>query len=355
MSLPLFAPATCGGCGFRKTCGGTHGQQVFGGCFHSCGIACGGPARCDWVCPAKGDFVDHVREVSGLDTGAGAVLPLTNVSLPSYLPLVRHGSSRSSTLSASVVGLSLGDLIRGADSGDYGANLGSAAALRERFKIRSDARVVLVGVADDRPLERYWALRVSSGVLQKLARLELLAVTIPNFSVFDDAPRTHTLWNWRRMAIVANELSSVGVPVVPHLNSGQLEDWQRWYAFLRDNEAITYVAKEFQTGLRKRTRGIAAIQALATLQQRLGRQLHPVVVGGVAYAAEFATHFERITFADSQPFMKAMYRRRRTETGGWELDPVNGVDDLLEENLIAHSAHVRAELERGRKHGRFAA
>lgn len=356
MKLPVLSPPTCTACGFRNACGGIHGQQVFGGCFHSCGSGCGGPARCDWVCPAKDDFVDHVREVGGLDTAAGSILPLTGTELPSYIPLVRHGSSRSSRLSANVVGLTIGDLVRGADRDDYGASLASALDVRDKFKIRSDARVLLVCVADDRPLERFWALRTNSGVLEKLASLDLVAATIPNFSVFDDAPRTHTLWNWRRMAIVASEFSSVGVAVIPHLNSGQVEDWERWYDFLRDNPAITYVAKEFQTGLRVRARGLAAIHSLATLQQRLGRRLHPLVVGGVAYAAALASHFDRITFADSQPFMKAMHRRRRSRRGTWELHPVHGVvDDLLEENIAAHAAHVRAELGRGRTRGRFAA
>lgn len=355
MKLPLLPPVTCTSCGFQRACGGIHGQQVLGGCFHACGTGCGG-ARCDWVCPAKDDFVDHVREVGGLDTAPPRLLPLTDTELPPYIPLVRHGSSRSSLLSAGIVGLALGDLVRGTESDDYGASLGSAAELRAKFKVRSDARVVLICVADDRPLERYWALRASSSVLTKLAGLDLLAATIPNFSVFDDAPRTHTIWNWRRMAIVAGELSNAGIAVIPHLNSGQREDWERWYEFLRDNPSISYVAKEFQTGLRVRSRGLTAIQSLATLQQRLGRRLHPLVVGGVAYAADLAPHFERITFADSQPFMKAMHRRRRARMGGWELHPVPGVvDDLLEENLASHAAHVRAELARGRRQGRVAA
>ena len=79
--------------------------------------------RCDWVCPAKDDFVDHVREVGGLDAVAGPILPLTNVELPSYVPVVRHGSSRSSPLSADVVALSLGDVVRGAERDEYGLSL----------------------------------------------------------------------------------------------------------------------------------------------------------------------------------------------------------------------------------------
>jgi hypothetical protein len=353
--LPILPVPTCAQCAFRAPCGGLHGQQSFGGCFHGCGTDCGGPARCDWVCPAKQDFVDHVREVGGLDAPPTAVLPLTN-DLPSYVPMVRHGASRGSPLSADVVALSLGDVLGGAERDNYGAGLGSAADVRSRFKIRSDARVVLVCVADDRPLERYWALRASSAVPDKLAGIGLLAVTIPNFSVFDDAPRTHTLWNWRRMAIVAGELSAAGVAVIPHLNSSQVEDWDRWYTFLRDNPGIAYVAKEFQTGLRARSKGVPAIRSLAELQQRLGRPLHPVVVGGVAYAADLAAHFDRLTFVDSQPFMKAVYRRKRSRMGRWEAHPTDGlVDDLLEENVATHAAHVRAEIARGRIRGRFAA
>jgi len=69
--------------------------------------------------------------------------------------------------------------------------------------------------------------------------------------------------------------------------------------------------KEFQTGLRGRSRGLAAIHSFATLQQRFGRRLHPLIIDGVAYTTDLTPHFERITFADSQPFMKAMHRRRQ--------------------------------------------
>lgn len=345
--LPMLAP-TCASCGLLTECGGQRGQQTLGGCLGGCGSSCGGLGKCDWVCPAKPDFVDRVREVGGLNARPVALMPSTErLSLGSYVPIIRHASSRTTPVTAATVALPLEEVVKWRGQ-SYGVAASSAGDLRAQFGVRSDANVVLVSVARDRVLERYWACRRKWFIPRQLKELGFTAVTVPNFSAFLDAPRPHTLWNRRRMEIVAAEFAELGLAVIPHLNSLQVDDWLYWQAFLTEQKQLTYVATEFQTGLRVRDRGEMAVVDLAKLQERLGRQLHPVIVGGAAYAAELGRYFADLTFVDSQPFMKAMHRRRGAGQGKWEHAESANVGDLLEANIIAHGAHISSAILRGR-------
>jgi hypothetical protein len=345
--LPMLA-ATCAGCGLLTECGGQRGQQTLGGCLGGCGSSCGGPGKCDWVCPAKPDFIDRVREVGGLNTRSAALMPSSELlSLGTYVPIIRHASSRTMPVSAATVALPLEEVVKWRGQ-SYSVAAGSAGDLRAQFGVRGDANVVLVSVARDRVLERYWACRRKWFIPRQLKELGFTAVTVPNFSAFLDAPRPHTLWNRRRMEIVAAEFAELGLVVIPHLNSLQVDDWLYWQAFLAEQKHLTYVATEFQTGLRVRDRGELAVVDLARLQDRLGRQLHPLIVGGAAYAADLSRYFADLTFVDSQPFMKAMHRRRGVGQGQWERAESADVGDLLEANIKAHEAHILSEISRGR-------
>jgi hypothetical protein len=345
--LPMLA-TTCAGCGLLTECGGQRGQQTLGGCLGGCGSSCGGPGKCDWVCPAKPDFIDRVREVSGLTTRSAALMPSSELlALGSYVPIIRHASSRTAPVSAATVALPLEEVVKWRGQ-SYGVAAGSAVELRAQFGVRDDVSVVLVSVARDRVLERYWACRRKWFIPRQLKELGFTAVTVPNFSAFLDAPRPHTLWNRRRMEIVAAEFAELGLVVIPHLNSLQMDDWLYWQAFLAEQKHLTHVATEFQTGLRVRDRGEPAVVDLARLQDRLGRQLHPVIVGGAAYAADLGRYFADLTFVDSQPFMKAMHRRRGVGQGKWERAEAIDVGELLEANIRAHEAHILSEISRGR-------
>lgn len=345
--LPVLA-ATCSSCGLLTECGGQRGQQTIGGCLDGCGSSCGGSEKCDWVCPAKPDFIDRVREVGGLSASAVTAMPRPErLSLGNYIPIIRHASSRSTLVASTTVAVPLEEVVKWRGQ-SYGVAAASAEGLRAQFGVRPDANVLLVSVARDRVLERYWAFRRKWFVPRQLKELGLVAITVPNFSAFLDAPRPHTLWNRRRMAIVAEEFAEVGLLVIPHLNSLQEDDWRYWQAFLSEQEHLTYVAKEFQTGLRQRARGERAIGDLAQLQDRLRRQLHPLIVGGAAYAAELGRYFTNLTFVDSQPFMKAMHRRRGVGQGRWERAQLADVSSLLDANIKAHEAHILSEISRGR-------
>jgi len=182
-----------------------------------------------------------------------------------------------------VVALSTFDFVKRSREG-YGPTSRTAADLCKRFRLRPDAKILLVSVATDRKLEAYWSYRSLYNAPIALALLGPVGITVPNFSFFNDAPRPHTLWNRRRMEVVARELSLAGARVIPHLNAATEADWQFWTSMLRERTDIRVIAKEFQTGNAPPERAVAAIQRLARLQRDLKRLLHPLLVGAARLA-----------------------------------------------------------------------
>ncbi len=169
-----------------------------------------------------------------------------------------RGLDREVAVEAKVAAISIKDLFRAREDGHLEVVAEDPVSLRRRFGLRDDSQVLLVCIADDRPLERYWAHRRLDDLPARIAKLGLLGVTLPNYSFFSDAPRTHTMWNRRRMFRTGEELSGAGIAVVPHLNALTSEDWRFWKDFLVAHREVDVVAKEFQTGLRDKNKAASA-------------------------------------------------------------------------------------------------
>lgn len=352
-AAPLVA---CRSCAFFDHCGGLDGQAEMFGCFgghlgsHEC-------EKFDWTCPCRPDVLQQRwREVGCRwdrprqhDNIAGVEDPL-----PLYIPLVGHGSSRSDHLDYPYVAVSPFKALRG--RGDYSPVASTPRGLRRHFRVRSDARLLFVSVAKDRHLERYWANRRVLGTPDALARLGALGITVPNFSFFSDAPRPHLLWNRARMLVVAEELSRAGLPVVPHIHALTAADWAFWAEFLKAQNGVRVVAKEFQTGNKQRDVGLRALTNLEQLQERVQRPLHPVLVAGASFLETAARAFDSFTIVDSVPFMRAVNRHVARDAGlhrspAWEgvaLPEGQPVDMLLQHNVEAYAAHLESRVTAAR-------
>jgi Domain of unknown function (DUF4417) len=340
----------CTACAFRAECGGLDDQQSLWGCFSACSVDC--VARgCDWTCPASpADFIERMRDVGGFSNEGITLKPLGDAALPSYVPMIHHGYGRGGdndvAVDAKIAAISIKDVFRARYDGRLEVVADDAVSLRRRFGLRDDSKVMLVCIANDRPLERYWAHRRLDDIPARLTRLGLLGVTLPNYSFFTDAPRTHTLWNRRRMLRVGEELSAQGLPVVPHLNALTNEDWRFWRDFLRSHPEINVLAKEFQTGLREKDKAANAIASLRKLQDDVGRPLRLVAVGATRYLRSIRNAFASVTFVDSGPFMRAMKRRARVPGTGkpqWRKVSVpSGREllDLLNSNIRSQTAFI---------------
>jgi hypothetical protein len=258
----------------------------------------------------------------------------------SYIPVLQHEGRRSRPPESDVVTIPLFHILRHRADGSYGPRFPDGSALRRRFRLRDSTKIVLRGVDDDRKLERFWKFHRAHNVGAGLAKLDLLGVTVPNFSFFTDATRFQILRNRKRIVLTCERLSSAGVPVIPHLNALTPADWRFWADFLREHPEITVVCKEFQTGLKGLDEGFRAYLEIVDLQQAIGRKLHPILVAGGRFyqraQIDFPGHFSVI---DSTAFMGAQFRQVLADKGDrlrWVKKPTERgapVDDHFDQNV----------------------
>lgn len=332
----ISPPISCGQCSLLDVCGGLEGQVPFHGCYSKCVME--GCRGSDWTClvchPER--FVRRWQEVGGLRSKLPQDLKGTDGKLPLYIPQILHGYRRAGEVQERHVAVPLRNIL-----GDLGRRGGGrATSIRKNFRLAASTRVLVVGVAPDEVLERFWAHRGVRGYAEALAEMDVEGVTLPNFSAFVDGPRSHTLLNLRRQVRVAEELSKVGVGVIPHLNAQTKQDWGFWGELLEANPSVIGVAKEFQTGNRGRDEGIAALKQLRGLEERLGRCLHPILIGAGRFLNDAENLFKRLTLLDCVPFMRAVKRQElrldRSSPVWVGVKTARGapLDDLLNGNIL---------------------
>lgn len=301
---------------------------------------------CDNVCPNNPAFLEQLREVGGLSLNDISGVTQTVVELPLYIPLIYRRYIQRVSITWPMVALSTYEVVK-VTNGQMNAVASCPESLRTTFGLSAGCSILLRGVADDRPLERYWSYRRANDIPKQLATLGVTMAVGPNFSHFLDVPRHDNLFNRKRQILCVREFVDAGLNTVPHLNAAQPGDWRFWSRFLEGNPTIKVIAVEFETGNRSRIEGERVVRELAKLQQLVGRPLHPLVIGGTQYLERVAAEFSCASFVDSTPFMKAVHRQsflnqaaqravwRRTPT-----DPGKGVDELLHHNLHCYSTFL---------------
>lgn len=301
---------------------------------------------CNNVCPHNEQFLHRCSEVGGLQFDNIPKIDQSPTTLPRYVPLVHHGYGRSESLDWPVVGLKAYEILRLDNAGLYRPVADSPEALRAKFRLHPNTKIVVVGTDRDPPLERYWKYRRRDAVPQAMARLGISLAIGPNFSHFLDVPRTDNLFNRKRQLICLAEMASSGLSPVPHLSAVTPADWLYWKEFLRSNTTVRYAAVEFQTGNKQKAQGGKVIQRLSRLQKELGRPLHMIVIGGCQFLTRLAYEFDEFTLIDSSPFMKAVKRRSfdGSKAGRAWLEnrtkPGESIDGLIAHNVAGYSAWV---------------
>jgi hypothetical protein len=188
-----------------------------------------------------------------------------------------------------------------------------------------------------------------------MAKLGVSLVIGPNYSHFLGVPRTDNLFNRKRQLICLGEISAAGMSPVPHLSAVQPGDWRFWRTYLGQNETITHVAVEFQTGNKNRTEGRKVIDQMALMQEAVGRALHPLAIGGGQFVEYLAGRFKRFSLIDSKPFMNAVKRHAFDRTAGkypWRKCPTEcgqPIDYGLAQNLAGYAAWIEERASLGAK------
>lgn len=250
----------CADCAFYKPCGGLD-QGAAWGCSSHCAscvkITKQGIAH--WVYGSKGTTCDftcferpraltqRMQEVGGFDRmECNAIIPIPNVDLPPYVPVVYNASSRKRVLNIPFVAIPFHRVLKERSDKRYRPNSDTPAGLRDEFKIPPEAQVIITGVAYDWFIERYWRFAELHAAASELAKLGVRGMTAPNYSYFTDVPRVQILYNRRRALITSDLLTTAGVPLIPHINAISQGDWRFWESFLKEQTQIIVVAKEFR-------------------------------------------------------------------------------------------------------------
>lgn len=327
----------CAQCAFLTQCQGIY--DAFD-CLTTC---CRKPASCKVACPLSERFAEFVEDAGGWGLSNGAVHQSANVSLPQYIPLLQHWSSRVALLKESVVALPtslVSALVR------QNPNL-DGVQLREVFRLAPETDILLISVATDAELEGLWRDMKSLAIPSALARLRILHITSPNFSFPISLPRTESLTNRSRIVRASEQLSAAGLSVILHLNATHSADWMYWADFLSERVDIFWVSKEFQTGLKSKPINTWHMAQMADLQDRIGRQLGLLAVGGRGALSQLS-RFKSLSVVDSNPFMRAANRHLFTgSTPWWRLEstlPGAPVDEHLRLNILSYRADLENRL-----------
>jgi hypothetical protein len=328
----------CERCIFLKECDGIPAFSQLWNCFDQYPYQ----QFSDDVCPDNPQFAERIAEIRGLRFDNIDPIIQSPTPLPLYIPHLNHRYSRAFPLDWPIVAITTYELFRIVQF-EYKPVVSDASSLRNYFHLSPQTRIILRGTDNDPPLEKFWTHRRRDRAAERLSQLGIDLIIGPNFSHFNDVPRTDNLFNRKRQLICLEEMVRAGLNVVPHLNETVDADWRFWRDFLRNNPTIKIVAKEFQTGNKKKSCGIDCIQRIDQIQQFLGRPLHPILIGGAQFLEEAAMRFENFTILDSRPFMNAVNRRyfrshgRRPTWVHKSLLPKIGVDDYVHENFERYS------------------
>lgn len=277
--------------------------------------------------------------------------------IPEYIPVIDHASRRTGGLEYPLVAIDTYKLLRTKD-GRYAPLASDGRSLRALFGLKSNTRILLRGVAKDKPLERYWKHRRTEHTPQLLSGLGIGMMIGPNFSHLLDVVRPDNMFNRKRQLICLDEINAAGINPVPHLNHAQPSDWNYWLDYLRANKDVLYVAKEFQTGNRNSVEGHKSLDQMRAIQDKLKRPLHLLLIGGSQFLEYAASGFEYLSLIDSMPFIKTIKCQRPEIANGkieWNTefkDQDAPLDELLQNNINFYAKWISSRLRKSRLHAK---
>ena len=338
----------CNSCFLRGECGGWLNDGF--DCFDK--TCCGQPSTCTYACPRSDNFQQVYADTDGLSSYRRWLLFQRAQEWPWYVPVIQNKSSRRKTIHRRVVAIPTSKLLRWGFDGEKAYR--SKAQLYNAFKLTPKTEIIALSVERDPSLENYWKYRKFRNSARRLKSLGIRRVICPDFSTAINLPRSDNLANRKRSLMCAEEFSEVGISVVPFLLATHESDWGFWQWFLKEHPQISVVAKEFQTGAACRSIGEWHVRWLLDLEQKLGRGLHIVAVGGRRFIPVLA-RLHGLTVIDSNPFMKTIKRRRLTITNQhWtacRTPKGRPLDDLFDHNLCIYEQFIFSKIKLARSPG----
>ncbi len=345
----------CTICGFLGRCGGLGSSTNNWDCFGSCKSSCS--SGCPYACPKSEltQFINRISELSPYgfqleDIVAEGRPPFR--SLQQHVPRIDHGSKRVSRLRSPLVAIPLRFLV----NFRKGTLVHKTnAALASHFGIARATRVLGVGVAKDFELEALWGSRTHiSRISRNLRSIGVVGVTAPNFSSFENGPRTEDMANFVRQALLWRSFVDAGMPAAYHFNGRTAADVRNIAKFIERNPSLYWISVEFDTGAKRKEVLDQLVADLAALPHLVGRPLGLISIGGMQALDHVKRSYERLCFVDGDPFFK-MFNRRvlDIDSSGALVEtaaPRSGqLDQTLARNIAARRFQVSRVIIGGRE------
>ena len=330
----------CVTCPEHQLCGGLRTRAPLFDCLDLC--RCDKPGLCDNVCRKSPLYVDRVREVGGFSFDPLPVTLILNTpDLPAIIPMLYHGSCRVRRIWLTALALSLYEMF---DRTTGTPRFESRDHLNQSYQIEDGGTVILSCTDRDRPLEAWWQFgeKKRKNIIRYLRELGIALATVPNYSLFTDAPRWTDLHAMKRIALVHHEFLQEGMPAALHVNGRTQMDFSRWARYLRDHPEIGVLSYEFTMGAGWVGRREQHVAWLCGLAREVPRPLGLVLRGASELPISLRACFARLAVIDTTAFVKTMNRQRALLTDArainWCSEPTAvgaPLDDLFDHNLKA--------------------
>jgi len=304
-----------------------------------------------------------IAEVGGWDTTLNCSIVVPGAaSVPAYVPQILHKSKRSRALNRAIVAVPLHAIVGRDSARRYRVKYSSPLQLRKGLLLRDDCEIIITSVAPDPFIEEFWAQHRTGTILKEIQALNVVAMTVPNYSFMSDVPRSNSLYNFGRIFRMSERMSDANIATVFHLQASNRRDWRRWEDLLINQAHVKFVALEFQTGPARPDVGDRYFYGLVELQARLRRALHPLLLAGMGRVPALDKYFPgSYTIIDSMPFLKTMHRQAPLVVPGKKLkwrtvrtSETQPLDEMLETNIKRYEDFYRVDSSEA-KHFKLAA
>lgn len=179
-------------------------------------------SRCLVRCPKKLGTFKGIEDIKVMN-----VLKDNNTyGLPTYIPIMpdRIRSEFEFSEVNNTVGIH-GEFLLSADGKDI-SSVYKIRGYKNALNLPEDVNGVLEFYIKDRALEGFWENR--KDLYKQLKKQNFRAIITPNFSVYEDAPRSEHLYNIQRAKKVYNEMRKAKLPAILDIIWATNEDLEFW-------------------------------------------------------------------------------------------------------------------------------
>jgi len=196
--------------------------------------------------------------------------------LPQFIPeLLRGMPAGWQGASEGVYAISLSSLVTSIGAVRYG---GDPQRLRQALHLPTDAKILLIGTADDELLELFWEQSERRDSWHQLSRFGFCGATGLAFSVWDNDPRYDQIHNQRRNVLSYEILTALGIPTIPFLFPIAPEDYDEVAEWVYQRREISVIADLAQFYNSSEEFG-DFLSRVERLREAIGRPLRHLLVG----------------------------------------------------------------------------